>query len=120
MTVMNVQAIALSGLGQLVLSTAFERDRPAGVGCATDPEYSRFCAADNRYKSFFSGHTAIAVSGASLTCLHHTRLRIYGDPGDTIACASAIAFAGATGILRIVAEAHYATDVLTGAAVGLL
>ncbi|MCX7633165.1 MAG: phosphatase PAP2 family protein [Turneriella sp.] len=65
--------------------------------------------------SFFSGHTsyafAFAVSGAMLVSERYPRYSgwIY---------ATALSLAALTGYLRIAADKHYLTDVLTGAAVG--
>jgi membrane-associated phospholipid phosphatase len=44
---------------------------------------------------------------------------LFGDPfADAVTCGATLATAGAVGMLRIVAQKHYVTDVLTGAAVG--
>lgn len=65
--------------------------------------------------SFYSGHTtfafAVAASSSTLLLSQHA-------PGAEIASAVAFAGAGFIGYLRIAAEQHYLTDVLTGAAVG--
>jgi membrane-associated phospholipid phosphatase len=45
--------------------------------------------------------------------------QLFGDPfADAVTCGVTLASAGAVGMLRIVSQKHYVTDVLTGAAVG--
>ncbi len=67
--------------------------------------------------SFFSGHTSLtwslAVSAGVVTTRRGYRLA-------PLVWASGLTLAAATGYLRIAADRHYATDVLTGAAMGSL
>lgn len=67
--------------------------------------------------SFFSGHTtlafAVAVSAGTLFLMQ-------GMPGAGWVLGGGLALAAFTGYLRMGAEQHYLTDVLTGAAVGSL
>ena len=56
-----------------------------------------------------------------MACVHHRQLDLYGDEtSDAIACAVPLGLAAGVALLRIVADQHYATDVLVGAAVGAL
>ncbi|MCZ7679118.1 MAG: phosphatase PAP2 family protein [Sandaracinaceae bacterium] len=71
-------------------------------------------------ESFFSGHTSLAFTSAALICLHHTELGLFGPEGDAATCATGLALASTVGILRILADRHYATDVILGAGVGIL
>lgn len=98
------------------------RWRPSVHGCADDPSYSDTCNPDNagRNGSFPGGHGAMAFSGAALTCAHHANLRIYGSTAaGALACGATMTTATAVMLLRVVADKHWATDSLVGAALGL-
>lgn len=70
-------------------------------------------------QSFFSGHVAIAATGAGLVCANHTRIALYGHPvADAAACVLAASNALLTGTTRLIADRHYASDVILGAGVG--
>lgn len=97
---------------------AFERERPSGRACRTDASYDRRCVDQSRDGSFFSGHTSLAFTTAALTCMHHLHLPIYGGDGDTVGCVAAALLATSVGFERILADRHYASDVLVGAALG--
>ena len=69
-------------------------------------------------QSFFSGHTSAAFAAASF---HHRMLQRFRGKGFGDAEVWGMYLAAAlTGLLRISADKHYLTDVLTGAAVGTL
>ena len=51
---------------------------------------------------------------------HHTELGLLGEGGDAAMCATGLAMASTVGLLRILADRHYASDVIMGAAVGLV
>jgi membrane-associated phospholipid phosphatase len=106
LALVNGEALVINGLLTRVVQKATGRSRPdAGPGVT-----------DNT--SFFSGHTSTTFTVASGLCVQHARLQIYGGVGDKLVCPIALAVAATTGILRIVADRHYASDVLVGAAVG--
>jgi membrane-associated phospholipid phosphatase len=68
-----------------------------------------------------SGHVSTAVTGAALICTHHLRLDLYGSrAADITACGLGIAAAVASGVSRIASDNHYTTDVLSGAAIGVV
>lgn len=72
-------------------------------------------------QSFFSGHTAMAFTGAGLLCSQHRALGLYGDRrADRATCGTALALASLTGALRVMADQHWLSDVVVGAAIGLL
>jgi membrane-associated phospholipid phosphatase len=55
-----------------------------------------------------------------LNCAHHANLALYGDDTlDALACAFGLSTATVTGVMRIVSDRHYATDVMVGAIIGL-
>ncbi len=90
------------------------RERPwAHFGGAAPPGQHR--GSRESVLSFASGHSslafALAVSTGSLASLR-------GDDGKEWVWATGLACAAATGYLRVAADRHYFTDVLTGAALG--
>ncbi len=99
------------------------RERPyVGELCDQSPEReSTDCQGSNRYRSYFSGHATLAFTFASLTCMHHIQLPLYGGgPGEAIPCIGAMLVAGGVSTLRIASDQHYLSDVLTGAGLGTL
>jgi membrane-associated phospholipid phosphatase len=107
----------------LFLNTAakrfFARERPFGSACAKDPEYTDSCEELDRFRSYYSGHAAITATGAGLTCSHHTHLPLYGGGvADLAGCLVAVTGTLTTGVLRIAADRHWATDVMTGHIIG--
>jgi membrane-associated phospholipid phosphatase len=97
------------------------RARPGLQECGRDPGYDHDCYQDeSAHDSFLSGHSSMAFAGAALTCAHHRHLPLYGgNAADVAACALTLATATTTGVLRIVADRHWSTDVMSGALVGL-
>jgi hypothetical protein len=70
-------------------------------------------------QSFFSGHSAIAATGAGLMCANHTRIALYGSPAlDIGSCVLMSVNALVTATSRVVADRHYATDVIVGTGFG--
>lgn len=118
LTAINLHAMALNGVVSRLGHVTVGRERPDVPPCNQDEEYSWGC---NRgpNNSFPSGHTSAAMTGAGLTCAHHTELPLYGSlVADLAACLTVSATATTGAVLRIVADRHYATDVLAGAALG--
>jgi len=112
----DAEAFAVNALLTSIVQRAVGRERPFAQGCGT-AGHAPCTSPDDRNTSFFSGHTSFAFTGATLLCFQHGRLDLYGD-GDRFVCPVALAVASLTGLLRIGADRHWATDVLTGAAVG--
>jgi membrane-associated phospholipid phosphatase len=105
------------GLIELIKSTV-ERDRPYVSECLRSGPAGQCYTESDAQESFLSGHTAMAFTGAGLVCAHAA-----SGEDDTVtntACAASMALAALTGGLRIMADAHYASDVLAGAALGLV
>jgi membrane-associated phospholipid phosphatase len=100
---------------------ATARERPFGPECATDPSYDRDCGSRAQNASFFSGHTSLAFTFAGATCANHWRGRMVGTKWvDRAICGFSFATAMATGLLRIVADKHWSSDAVAGAAVGYI
>lgn len=107
----------MTGFLTSATKAAAGRERPSTreQGCN---ELDLDCGRDAN-KSYFSGHTSFAFTGAGLTCVAHKHLGLYGRVGYPLACATALALATATAVFRVMANTHWVTDVLTGAGVGL-
>lgn len=117
MSLVNVESYLITAIATSMTKKLAARERPFGENCPGDP----MCAGQKgRYESFFSGHSAFAFTGAGLICAHHGAKSIYeGDMADKMACWIAITAATAVGAMRVASDKHYASDVLTGAAIGL-
>jgi membrane-associated phospholipid phosphatase len=113
----DAEAFAVTGLLTGFVKRAVGRERPFALGCGTAGQPACTSSANDRNTSFFSGHSSFAFTGAALVCAQHARLDFY-DGGDAVVCPVALLVASATGLLRIVADRHWASDVLVGAAVG--
>lgn len=120
-----IDAIAFGIVGSVTwgAQALYGRQRPEYTFCeenigADDP---RCEGGDRTNRSLISGHFATAVAGASLTCLHHGRMRIYGNQrrGRT-ACVTHTLAAATVGISRSLAGSHWPTDIISGAGLGLL
>jgi len=72
--------------------------------------------------SFFSGHASSAAAGAGLVCGQSIQRKTWGEGmfQRAVPCAFGIGVAIATGVLRVSADKHWASDVLAGWAVGSL
>jgi membrane-associated phospholipid phosphatase len=90
------------------------RQRPYVQPCGRDDDYVPACGNGREGNtSFFSGHASNAATLAGLLCARHLHRRD-ADAGDALICGGAAAGALATGVLRIVSEHHFATDVIAG------
>ncbi len=121
MALMNIEAIAFNTALNQVVGGLASRERPYRVECdqLPDADLRSDCRGRKRFRSFYSGHASTAFAVAGLTCMHHSQLPLYGGGfADVLPCISSFAIAGTTGALRIVADQHWATDVLAGAAMG--
>lgn len=118
---MDAQAYGLAGLVSRVTQKLVGRQRSYNGECEHDPTYDDGCDdPGDRNQSFVSGHTAIAFTGATLMCAQHLRLDLYrNEAADALACSLGLAAASYVGYSRILADRHYATDVLAGVALGV-
>ncbi len=122
MALVDAQALSIVTAIQGATNTLASRERPYGRACGTadQPEQTVECEGNVRYRSFFSGHAAFAFMSAGLICTHHVQHGLFGGAADSVACVVGYAGAAATATLRVMGDMHYATDVLTGAAVGAI
>ena len=122
MALIDLEALAVIGAVQGATNVLVSRERPYGADCGNGelPNQADDCVGATRYRSFFSGHTAFSFTGAALICVHHLKHELIGAPWDAVSCAGGYAVAATTSLFRMVADMHYATDVLTGALAGTL
>lgn len=114
---MNTQAFLITGLASLVFKKLTARERPYVKDCVGDPAYDSGCGSTDQQMSFFSGHAAFSFTAAGLICAHHKSLDLGGGMAP---CYVSIAAAVAVGLSRVMADRHYASDVVFGAVVGWL
>jgi membrane-associated phospholipid phosphatase len=105
MFVLDAEALTLTGLITETTKRLVGRERPPGPG---------------ENDSFFSGHTSVAAAAATIVCLQHVQLELLGNSAaDAAVCGGAAAAALSTGLLRVMSDRHYASDVIAGAAAGV-
>jgi len=117
MTMINWQTLGLTGIVTRIAHHSSGRARPSTYGCSDDPAFGFPCKPDG--PGFFAGHVSMTSAGAALACAHHAALPLYGDwPGGVITCVLLSVSAVGVGVLRIVADRHWVTDVIAGHLVG--
>lgn len=120
LALIDAEALTLSGITQIAASKLIGRARPYEEDCRGPGSQttSRTCGKPDD-KSFYSGHAAAAFTSAGLVCLHHQNIPLYGGGApDAWACTWALTVATGTGLLRIAADDHWASDVLVGVGIG--
>jgi hypothetical protein len=103
LTGVTLEAYSYSGLASFIATETSARQRPDGSDT----------------QSFFSGHAAISATAAGLLCANHSRIPLWGNKvADVAACVIASLNALTTATTRVVADRHYASDVILGTGVG--
>jgi membrane-associated phospholipid phosphatase len=130
MALISAEAVAFNVAIQSLVTSLSSRQRPYAVPTDGSPSEGNRCVGEanetledcrgtKRYRSFFSGHTSTTFTIAGVTCMHHAYMPLYGGGApDALACVAGFAVAAGTGVLRIVSEQHWLTDVLAGAGMG--
>jgi membrane-associated phospholipid phosphatase len=97
------------------------RARPYVYDCLQQGRTEAECV-DNpeAVRSFPGGHFLMATAASVLTCTQHLYVHLYGRGWDGMTCAMTLASDAAVGVMRIVADSHWATDQIAGAALGAL
>ncbi len=117
----DTQALMLGVMISFTFKALAERERPLNRGCRAQNAYGAGCSDEDRFRSFPSGHTVEASTIAGLTCAHHEHLALYGGgAADWAACGAMIGLAATVGVLRVVSDEHYATDILAGTVMGFV
>jgi membrane-associated phospholipid phosphatase len=119
MAVIDAEAMAMTVALQQMTTLFVSRPRPYVEDCnvTLSPDLND-CVRSSRFRSFYSGHTSMAFTSASLVCAHRARLTLFGPTADVVMCAGAFVAATATATLRIMGDMHNASDVIVGALVG--
>jgi hypothetical protein len=118
LTAIDLQTLSITGLFARMGHRFVRRERPDVEPCQQDRGYDNRCSR-GKEASFPAGHPAGTIAGAGLICSHHLNLGLYGNEAADIAvCAVATTGGVFTGVLRIMADRHYASDVLVGSALG--
>lgn len=115
------ESVALTVMLTEAAKTISGRKRPYTQECdRLRPPSDTSCGSSDRKKSFFSGHASLAATGAGLTCAWSVKRRVWGDSlaARAMPCVLGSGLALTTGLLRLSADKHWGTDVLTGWAVG--
>jgi membrane-associated phospholipid phosphatase len=116
-TWIDLESYSLGSIVTFTMYDAIGRARPSYADCQRDPTLPDCPGSPTA--SFPSGHMAEASLSAGLSCANHAYLALYGSRlADALACARDVTLAAADGVLRILGDRHYASDVLAGAAVG--
>lgn len=117
----TTETLGVAAALQSMTSAITNRARPYVRNCGDLlPENLEDCNGRKPYRSFFSGHTTLSFAAAGVTCALHAQHDLFGDSAaDAVACAANLLSAGTVGMMRIVGDQHFASDVLVGAGVGL-
>jgi len=114
-SVINLESFTFTSLASSLMQNLIARERPFVRNCVNG-----VCEAHQPNRSMPSGHVAFAFTGAGLICTHHKYQSLYGDPAaDDAACATGLGLASVTGVLRLMSDRHYFTDVAAGTVIGL-
>lgn len=116
---MDLEANAVAGFLNFGSFIVVGRGRPDTAACARDPTYDPLCGGPANNASLPSGHTLSVATAAGLVCVHHHYLPIFERPAaDASACVVMSLLTAATAVSRVIADRHFATDTLVGAAIG--
>jgi hypothetical protein len=124
----DFQSFGIAGLVSLAAEHAVGRARPYTLSCDANNQVLdahgnvlQTCGTGNDFRSFYSGHATATATTAGLVCVHHQHLPLFGGGfADLAPCLVMIGVSAATGILRLVYDEHWASDVMVGWADGLL
>lgn len=109
------QATSVAVLANVLAKVTFARERPR-VHAMTPLQRANDREIVDRNLSFFSGHTTFTFA---LATSMGTVAELRGYRAAPAIWGVGLPLAATTGLLRIVADRHYATDVLTGMLVGV-
>lgn len=117
---LDLQSFAVTTLLTQGTKHVIARERASDRRCHLSRSGDVPCDQGTAHESFFSGHASLAFTAAGLICARHRAIPLYGGGvWDALACGTSLAAAAATGLLRVSTDAHYLSDVVVGAGVGL-
>ncbi len=117
LSLIAAQSFLLTSLARVITKAAVGRERPFQNECAADSTYDPDCGSPFSRTSFFSGHAAVAFTGAGLICSAHEGMSL---AGGNFPCYASLGIATVVSLSRVIADKHYLTDSLVGASVGIL
>jgi hypothetical protein len=126
MTMMNLEAFSVFSMVLSFSQMLIQRERPATRECETPEKAAALgvsCGRGNQNvnRSFIGGHTGTAATAATLTCLHHAQLPLWGSrAADALPCVTATAMTALVFTSRTITGQHYFTDNLLGVGVGVM
>ncbi|MGO9834041.1 MAG: phosphatase PAP2 family protein [Polyangiaceae bacterium] len=128
LAVIDFQSFGIAGLVSLTAEHSVGRMRPYVLSCDAQGQVldaqghvMQTCGTGNDFRSFYSGHATATATTAGLVCVHHQHLPLFGGGiADLAPCIVMIGVSVATGILRLVYDEHWASDVMVGWADGVL
>jgi membrane-associated phospholipid phosphatase len=113
----DATTLLLASSVDVALRNVIGRARPKDSDCL-EAGGGAACLNPESSRSFPSGHFTEVSAGAALICTQHLSLELYGGPWDMATCVGAIVSAGTVGVLRLVADNHWTTDVLGSGLLG--
>jgi len=117
LTLLNWQAVGMTGLLARIAHDTVGRTRPSLQGCTNEPDAENRC--EFRGASFIAGHAAMTSANAGLACADHRALRLYGGGiPDAAVCPIMVTTAASVGVLRIIADKHWLSDTIVAWIVG--
>jgi membrane-associated phospholipid phosphatase len=118
LTAVGLEAFSYAGLLSFVSTRLALRERPDSSECRRTHDDPSTCGGPDT-ESFYSGHTTIAAASAGIVCANHRALPLWGNSlADAGACALATTAAVGSGVSRMMADRHYASDVIVGFGMG--
>ena len=115
--VLDAETLITVTLAAISLQKITARQRPYVLACKTDPSPPE-CSGGGQNASFPSAHTSLVFAAVALECFHHGFLDTSHTGWGAAACPVTVVAATITGVLRIAADRHWATDVIAGAVLG--
>jgi membrane-associated phospholipid phosphatase len=115
----SATALSLSGAFDFAMRDVIGRVRPANYYCLRQGGTDCLDGPESR-RSFPSGHFTETTTATALICTQHLKMHLYGAPWDAVTCGGAIGADVAVGTLRLVADDHWATDLVSGGVLGFL
>ncbi len=128
LAVIDLQSFGIAGIVSLTAEHAIGRSRPYVLSCDAKGQVvdaqghvMQTCGTANDFRSFYSGHATATATTAGLVCVHHQHLPLFGGGfADLAPCLFIIGISAATGMLRLVYDEHWASDVVVGWTDGFL